>query len=371
MAIRIIPNNPSEKRAEEEGSFSQTPAPSRGADGTSRHTYFGTHPVMRELYTLAEQIGASDAPVLIQGETGVGKEVYARELHAHSPRANRRFLKLNCAALPSELVESELFGYEKGAFTGAFQRKLGMFDLADGGTIFLDEIGDMAFGLQAKLLQVLQDHEFQRLGGKDPVKIDVRVIAATHCDLERSISQDRFRRDLYYRLNVISVRVPALRERRGDVIALAEKLLEKHTPLGSTPPALTLSLCKALVAHSWPGNVRELENVMRKLVALNDPEMVARDLVRTSPTAIGPQSATRSGTDLEPRATILEQVTQAKQQAERTAIFAALESTQWNRKKAALVLKIEYKALLYKMKLLGIQDKMATLPLKSNAASGF
>ena len=160
---------------------------------------------MKEIHALVGQIGWSEAPVLIQGETGTGKEVIARELHAQSPRGNKPFLKLNCAALPSELVESELFGYERGAFTGAFQKKAGMFEMADGGTMLLDEIGDMDVRLQAKLLQVLQDHEFQRIGGKETIKVDVRVMAATHRDLEQAIADRTFREDLYYRLNVINL----------------------------------------------------------------------------------------------------------------------------------------------------------------------
>ena len=168
---------------------------------------------MKEIQALVAQIGWSEAPVLIQGETGTGKEVIARELHAQSPRANKPFLKLNCAALPSELVESELFGYERGAFTGAFQKKAGMFEIANGGTILLDEIGDMDVRLQAKLLQVLQDQEFQRIGGKETIKVDVRVMAATHRDLEKAIGERTFREDLYYRLNVINVVLPPLRER--------------------------------------------------------------------------------------------------------------------------------------------------------------
>ena len=208
--------------------------------------------------------------MLIQGETGVGKEVFARELHAHSPRAKRSFLKLNCAALPSELVESELFGYERGAFTGAFQRKPGMFEQADGGTIMLDEIGDMDFKLQAKLLQVLQDHEFQRVGGKGCIRVDVRVIAATHCDLEQAIAEDRFREDLFYRLNVVSVRVPPLRERREDILAMAEFLARKHAPPGAAPPPIPPSLQEMFLAYDWPGNIRELENVIRKFLIFRD-----------------------------------------------------------------------------------------------------
>ena len=195
---------------------------------------------MKEIQALVAQIGWSEAPVLIQGETGTGKEVIARELHAQSPRANKPFLKLNCAALPSELVESELFGYERGAFTGAFQKKAGMFELADGGTILLDEIGDMDVRLQAKLLQVLQDQEFQRIGGKETIKVDVRVMAATHRDLEKAIADRSFREDLYYRLNVIKCVLPPLRERREDIVPLAEFLMKRHAVPGVPMPAITL-----------------------------------------------------------------------------------------------------------------------------------
>src|SRR5579863_3563054 len=223
---------------------------------------------------LLKQIGTSEVPVLIQGETGVGKEVIARQLCAQSARANKIFLKLNCAALPSELVESELFGYERGAFTGAFQKKPGMFEMADGGTILLDEIGDMDFKLQAKLLQVLQDQEFQRLGGKETVRVDVRVIAATHCDLEQAIADGRFREDLYYRLNVVTIRVPPLRERQDEIVSLAEFLLRKHARPGTAPLPITPALHQALILHPWPGNIRELENVMRKYLVIRDPEMI-------------------------------------------------------------------------------------------------
>ena len=190
--------------------------------------FLGKSARMATIQVILGQVGWSEAPVLIQGETGSGKEMVARELHANSPRAKKAFFKLNCAALPSELVESELFGYERGAFTGAFQRKPGMFEMADGGTILLDEIGDMDVRLQAKLLQVLQDHEFQRIGGKDTIKVDVRVIAATHRDLETAIQHGKFREDLYYRLNVVNLHVPPLRERKEDLVALTEFLMKKH-----------------------------------------------------------------------------------------------------------------------------------------------
>ena len=339
--------------------------PEPAAEPAARQMVCGSTPYMKELYSLLPHISWAEAPVLIQGETGSGKEVLAREIYVRSRRAKKPFLKLNCAALPSELVESELFGYERGAFTGAFQKKPGMFELADGGTLLLDEIGDMDFKLQAKLLQVLQDQEFQRLGGKETVKVDVRVIAATHRDLEKAIGERSFREDLYYRLNVITLVVPSLRDRKEDLVPLAEFLLKKHATPGVPAPAISPALKQALVAHAWPGNVRELENVIRKLVILKDPETVARDLRTKATHKASVESISRSqgqpessGTD----ATILEQVSKAKQNAERTAIVAALNSTHWNRKKAAVLLKIDYKALLYKMKKLSIEDKMVIFP---------
>src|SRR3954447_7494547 len=233
--------------------------------------FVGTNPRMREIQSLADQIGWSEASGLVQGETGSGKEVIAREFHARSPRAKKLFLKLNCAALPSELVESELFGYERGAFTGAFQKKAGMFETADGGTILLDEIGDMDVRLQAKLLQVLQDHQFQRIGGKETIKVDVRVMAATHRDLEKAILDRTFREDLYYRLNVININVPPLRERKEDILSMTQFLIQKHTVAGVPAPAVTMDLKRTMMTYDWPGNVRELENVVRKLLILGDP----------------------------------------------------------------------------------------------------
>ena len=253
------------------------PEPGVAAAPVGKNIFFGENAQMRELQNLLPQIGWSEAPALILGETGVGKEVLARELHAQSPRKKKAFLKVNCAALPSELVESELFGYERGAFTGAFQKKPGMFEVADGGTIFLDEIGDMDFKLQAKLLQVLQDSEFQRLGGKETVRVDVRVIAATHKDLEKAMAENTFRSDLYYRLSVINLRVPALRERRDDIARLAEFLLVKHSG-GAPPPRISPTLLDALTNYEWPGNIRELENIVRKLLILRDPDMIVREL---------------------------------------------------------------------------------------------
>ena len=343
----------------------------------SLKTFTGSSRRIKEIQARVKQIGWSGAPVVIQGETGSGKEVLARALHAQSTRANKPFLKLNCAALPAELVESELFGYERGAFTGAFQRKPGIFELADGGTILLDEIGDMDVRLQAKLLQVLQDQEFRRVGGKDTIKVDVRVIAATHRDLEKSIRAGTFREDLYYRLNVITLHVPPLRERGEDIVRIGEFLIKKHGAQGHTVPDITPVLEHALLAYDWPGNVRELENYMRRLVIFKDPDVIASELLsrinsKSKPVA----SISRTNEDtLAPSVkaegiTVLEQVTKVNRQAETEAILTALNSTRWNRKQAAAVLKVDYKSLLYKMKRLGIDESPAKPPQRATPRPG-
>ena len=349
---------------------------------SGRDVFLGTSLQMKQLQTTVRRVGASDAPVLIQGETGVGKEVVARQLHAFSSRASKPLLKLNCAALPSELVESELFGYERGAFTGAFQKKVGMFELADGGTILLDEIGDMEFKLQAKLLQVLQDLRFQRLGGRESIYVDVRVLAATHNNLEEAIAGGRFREDLYYRLNVINLYVPPLRERREEILPLVSLFVQKYGGKSEPSPRMTPALEQALVEHNWPGNIRELENIVRAWIVLGDAEAIARKLrVRTRATP-----ATASGSPAahsvslpapapvtvnpqpprELRLKTLDQVSQAKQKAEAEAILAALNSTQWNRRQAAELLRIDYKAFLYKLKKPCIREEI--LSMSSNGA---
>ncbi len=335
--------------------------------------FVGGNLKIKEIYQIADQIGWSEAPVLIQGETGTGKEVLARELHAKSPRADKLFLKVNCAALPSELVESELFGYERGAFTGAVQKKIGMFEMADGGSILLDEIGDMDLRLQAKLLQVLQDHEFRRIGGKEVVKVDVRVIAATHRDLEKSILEQRFREDLYYRLSVITLHVPPLRERREDIVPLAEFLLAKRAGKTGQRPVLGAELKRALAEYHWPGNVRELENYMRKLMIMRDGNVIALELrARSRLTSIRPEVTEEPPADLDTphqEISILAQVTKAKHEAETNAILHALNETRWNRKHAAALLNIDYKALLYKMRKLGVDERPANMTVKVESAN--
>lgn len=321
---------------------------------------------MTRMETFLSRVGKSDAPLLLNGETGSGKEVLARRLHAASPRAARPFLKLNCAALPSELIESELFGYEKGAFTGAFKSKPGKFSLADGGTVLLDEIGDMDIRLQAKLLHVLQDGEFEPLGGSETVRVNVRVMAATHTDLEKAIRDGRFREDLYYRLNVINIHVPPLRERANEIPALAEYFLKKFAAPGVPIPKITPKLTESLLSYSWPGNVRELENFMRRYLVLPDAEGAAEELRKKASRASSslaslpqPPAVVSHPSPSDPVPT-LENVTAVQKQAEVEAILSALNRTKWNRKQAAAILRVDYKALLYKLKKLGIDRKEAS-----------
>jgi DNA-binding NtrC family response regulator len=224
-------------------------------------------PLMIRVLEVAEAVARSEATVLIQGESGTGKELVARFLHASSPRSNNPFVAVNCAALPASLLESELFGHEKGAFTGAQARKIGKFELAHGGTILLDEISEMDLPLQAKLLRVLQEREVDRVGGKEPVSIDVRVLATTNRNLEDSVREGKFRADLYYRLNVIPLTLPPLRERRSDIKLLTEHFMRQF--LGDRAPGLPAEVSEALMSHSWPGNVRELQNAVQRAAILS------------------------------------------------------------------------------------------------------
>jgi two-component system nitrogen regulation response regulator GlnG len=233
---------------------------------------------MQEIYKTIGRVAESDATVLIHGESGTGKELVARAIHFHSKRAGRPFVAVNSAAIPSELLESELFGHEKGSFTGAVARKLGKFEAAAGGTLFLDEIGDMSLSLQGKLLRVLQEREFERVGGTEPIRTDVRVIAATHHNLEKMVRENKFREDLFYRLNVIQINIPPLRKRKDDIIPLAEHFLRKYQP-GKTGgvKVFTPETLKVLRAYDWPGNVRELENAVQRAVTLAQGDKIFPD----------------------------------------------------------------------------------------------
>src|SRR5256885_4916068 len=336
----------------------------------------------------------TDVPVLIRGESGVGKEGIARTVHERSPRRGKPFVKINCAALPSELLESELFGHGRGAFTGATSEKPGKFELADKGTIFLDEIGEMHPALQAKLLQVLQDEEYYRVGGKRPLRADARVVVATNRVLEDEIERGNFREDLYYRLNVVSVIVPPLRNRKEDVPHLIEHFRRKYGSKykqGAGP--FSDEVMRKLLHYDYPGNVRELENLVRRLVVLRDDRFVLDELhataARRPASQTQPQSGPAAGAlppadqgipqparghspppapagqlDGKAGAVSLKGIfRQAALRAEREAISAMLARTNWNKRKAAARLQISYKALLYKIKDCGLTDPRITAGL--------
>jgi two-component system response regulator AtoC len=322
------------------------------ADGASRQE---SRCRMDMIEATLDQVASSDVPVLLQGESGVGKEVFGRKLHAKSPRASKPFLKINCAALPFELLESELFGHERGAFTGADHFKPGIFELAEGGTILLDEIGDMDIRLQAKLLQVLQDHEFRRVGGKELIHVNVRILAATHRNLSERIQDGEFREDLFYRLNVIAICLPPLRERKGEILPLAQFFWQKYGVAFNSPPEIPPLLKKALLDYHWPGNIRELENVIRRFLVLQNGEAIATELGRAGQAEGTAPKAPSAAKPVKPAE--LEQVETAKKEAESQLILQALRVTNWNRRKAAAVLKIDYRALLYKIKRLSIEEQ--------------
>ncbi len=319
---------------------------------------------MRRARELVDRIADTDVPVLLLGESGTGKEMIAREIHGKSRRRGHPFIKVNCAALPAELLESELFGHERGAFTGATAEKPGKFELADGGTIFLDEIGEMAVRLQAKLLQVLQDEEFFRVGGKRSVRVDARVVVATNRNLEREIESGNFREDLFYRLNVVAIRLAPLRERREDIAPLVDYFLRKYSrryPQGLSE--LPREVLDAFASYDWPGNVRELENMVRRLVVLRDPVLVLDELkggTRAAEAPAAPKDET--GAPTPPAEISLKEIgKRAAREAERAAILEMLQRTAWNKRRAATRLRISYKALLYKIRESGIVDPRSAM----------
>ncbi len=313
---------------------------------------------MHRIKEIVDQIANTDVTVLIQGESGVGKEVVARSIHLNSFRRQRPFVKVNCAALPQELLESELFGYEKGAFTGAYRQKPGKFELANGGTVFLDEISEISLSLQGKLLQVLQDREFSRLGGKKDIRVDVRVLVATNKNMEEGVKSGRFREDLYYRLNVVNITVPPLRERREEIPIFVEYFLEKFCrKYHKEAIPLSEKMRKALSEHRWLGNVRELENVIQRFVVLGNEEAIVEELTPVIQEDPAPEKNEKIGTTKKGWPTLKEVHQEALKKAESEAILKALEMTNWNRKKAADILKISYKALLYKIKETGLDKR--------------
>ena len=359
---------------------------------------FGNSERMAEVRDLIRRVSDTDVTVLIRGESGTGKELVARALHDQSLRKDKSFVKVNCAALPTELLESELFGFEKGAFTGAIQHKPGKFEFANHGTMFLDEIGEMSFPLQAKLLQVLQDGEFARLGGKHDVQVDVRVVAATNRDLEHAVAEGQFREDLYFRLNVVTINLPPLRERREEVPLLTEHFLKKYSVQYNKPVSgISDELRDQFMNYDWPGNVRQLENLIKRMVVLGTEAPILKDLQTPAaplpfrpssapmraiakpqqpvmpppaaavPTPFMPPVAVAAPAPAAPNeaaaavsaavatatagnVSLKDIARTAAREAERELIMRMLNRTRWNRKEAAEILGISYKALLYKIK---------------------
>ncbi len=323
----------------------------------------GVSQPVQSMKELLDNIADTDVTVLIEGDSGVGKELVARRLHRHSSRRDARWVKVNCAALPPDLLESELFGYEKGAFTGALKQKQGRFEYATGGTIFLDEIGEMSLPLQAKLLQVLQDREFCRLGGNEVVRVDVRVVCATNRDLKAAVEAKQFREDLYYRLNVVNIRVPSLKERREDIPLLTRYFLHKYSEkYARARTEVSDQLMAHFLSYDWPGNVRELENLVKRLVILDDERFIfaefkSKNVSPASPTVeAAPEEDVLEGVDLNAGQISLKEIARkAATVAERRMIGAVLQQTNWNRRKAAKILDVSYKTLLYKIKECGLE----------------
>ena len=314
------------------------------------HYFVAASEAMRRIRGQVNMIAGVDVPVLILGESGTGKEVIARLIHKLSPRAGRTFLKVNCAALPNELLESELFGYEPGAFTGAIKPKPGKFELCDKGTIFMDEIGEMSPGLQAKLLHVLQDHRFSRLGSRSEVKVDVRILAATNVDIPQALASKKLREDLYYRLNAFTINMPPLRERPEVIPLLLRHFMSRFAERYARDPLpLTPALVDAAMKHSWRGNLRELENFVKRYLILGDEQQVIQELQVANGGGLATSLPSASGSKLG-SGDLKSLVRSLKDEAEMKAIAEALQRTNWNRKAASRLLKISYKALLYKIR---------------------
>ena len=347
--------------AQEEATTSVPFAP---PEAGARFGIIGASAGLTDLYAVLERVADSPTTVLITGESGTGKELVARALHEHSTRKDKPFIKVNCAAIPKELIESERFGYERGAFTGAVSSKPGRFELANGGTLFLDEVGEIPVEMQVKLLRALQESEFERVGGIKTIHVDVRLVAATNRDLKKLIAASAFREDLFYRLNVVSIRLPALRERDTDIPLLVEHFLKKFNErlkkqvTGVEPEALEI-----LSAYTWPGNIRELENVMERSVLFCDAQKLrVEDLpgelrgFSSGSVAPPPADLSTSGMPLSPEGGLKEHVKVAMSRLERDLVSRALKQTSGNVTHAARLLKISRKGLQLKMKELGLRE---------------
>jgi two-component system response regulator AtoC len=336
--------------------------PARAPEGV-RYGIIGASPAIRELYSILDRVADTPTTVLITGESGTGKELVARALHENSARRDRPFIKLNCAAIPRDLMESELFGYERGAFTGAVGSKPGRFELANGGTLFLDEIGAIPVEMQVKLLRALQESEFERVGGVKTLQVDVRLVTATNSDLKQEIAAGSFREDLYYRLNVVPIRLPPLRERAEDITLLTRHFVEKFNvrlkkQVSGIDPLATTLLCN----YAWPGNIRELENVIERAVLFcDDEQLAAANLpheIKEEKPELRPPTASQPALNVEAAGDGLkEQVKAAMSRLETELIVKALNQTHGNVTHAARLLKISRKGLQLKMKELGLRER--------------
>jgi len=344
--LEMVVKNVLERGQEQEAIQEGAPG-SAGTARSAQRQIVTTDTKMAELLEFLKNIARSRSSVLIQGESGTGKELLARFIHHYSPRRHQPFVAVNCAAIPHTLLESEMFGFEKGAFTGAAQRRIGRFELADRGTLLLDEVSEMDMPLQAKLLRVIQESEIDRLGGKDPIPVDVRIVATTNADLKQCIQEKKFREDLYYRLNVIPVRVPPLRERKSDIAVLAEHFLTKYAgENGRRKPALTGETLAALAAYAWPGNVRELENVIERGVLV-----CQADALQPHHLALDGQEAVVTGEDrLDEAATSAPTVEPATlRDMEKNLIFSTLKKVKGNKTKASEILGISVRTMRNKL----------------------
>jgi len=343
----------------------RAPRPLPPASGAGRFGLVGRSPALEQVFAVIEKVADTPSTVLITGESGTGKELIARALHSNSARRGAPFIKINCAAIPKTLMESELFGYEKGAFTGAVGSKPGRFELADTGTLFLDEIGEIPVEMQVKLLRVLQESEFERVGGIKTIKVDVRLVTATNRDLLKEVQAGNFREDLYYRLNVVPIHLPPLRERRSDIPVLVEHFVSKFNErLKKQITTVESDALERLVAHPWPGNIRELENVLeRTILFCEGPQIHARDLPpeMSGAQAAAPAQPAASGesrpTSTPAASSLKEMVKQETERLERELIVRALDETGGNVTQAARRLKISRKSLQNKMKEFGLRDR--------------
>ncbi len=316
---------------------------------------FGHSEAMRVVRSKLEKVAGANLPVLIQGESGTGKEIIARLIHLRSPWDLGPFVKVNCPAIPGTLLESELFGYEKGAFTGAFGAKPGRVEMAHRGTLFLDEIAELDPALQAKLLQLLQDGQFSRIGAHEDKKVEVRVVCSTNRNLADEISLGNFRQDLYYRINVLQIHLPPLRERREDVPLLVAHFLEQYNQAYNCQARpVSAQLSRMLQEYHWPGNVRELENLIKRYVILGSEDAITTELVAREQTHFAPEIPLDG-------AVSLKKITrQAVRELERQVILRSLQANNWNRKRVARALSISYRALLYKIRDAGLSSSRAT-----------